>query len=289
MQLLVAARSCLDRTSQSQILALHVIRTDVRVSCRPTAFLSYEHMFSLAPTSKLAQRALGALRLARSFLLLEDDYDVDWEVGQDERATRTASASSAAARSGAPRAVPASCRHGRRRACRPSGAARRGMGGHVCAARSRAGRARATLAREAHRGRLSISWTARGRPRRRSICRTLVPDGHGTTTGRPRRPVYRKNRRRPTLPGPCEPSTIGAEGLNCSVRNGKRCFPLAKATGKRRETTPPTVPQNCTAPHRVSLKNPSSPRPISTGLLQTLPSFQIRPINLVVYQGSYSL
>src|SRR5437588_4712964 len=34
---------------------------------------------------------------------------------------------------------------------------------------------------------------------------------------------------------------------------------------------------------------PSSPRPISTGLLQTLPSFQIRPINLVVYQGSYSL
>ncbi len=36
-------------------------------------------------------------------------------------------------------------------------------------------------------------------------------------------------------------------------------------------------------------KNPSSPRPISTGLLRTLPSFQIRPINLVVYQGSYSL
>ena len=36
-------------------------------------------------------------------------------------------------------------------------------------------------------------------------------------------------------------------------------------------------------------ENPSSPRPISTGLLRTLPSFQIRPINLVVYQGSYSL
>ena len=35
--------------------------------------------------------------------------------------------------------------------------------------------------------------------------------------------------------------------------------------------------------------NPSSPRPISTGLLQTLPPVQIRPINLVVYQGSYSL
>jgi hypothetical protein len=52
-------------------------------------------------------------------------------------------------------------------------------------------------------------------------------------------PPRMKNRRRPTLPGPCEPSTIGAEGLNCSVRNGKRCFPLAKATGKRRETSPP--------------------------------------------------
>ena len=36
-------------------------------------------------------------------------------------------------------------------------------------------------------------------------------------------------------------------------------------------------------------KYPSSPRPISTGLLHTLLCFQIRPINLVVYQGSYSL
>jgi hypothetical protein len=48
------------------------------------AFLSYEHMFSPAPKTKLAQRTLGALRVARSFLLLEDDYDVDWEVDQDE-------------------------------------------------------------------------------------------------------------------------------------------------------------------------------------------------------------
>ena len=41
-------------------------------------------MFSSPRTSTLAQRALGALRLTRSFLLLEDDYDVDWEVDQDE-------------------------------------------------------------------------------------------------------------------------------------------------------------------------------------------------------------
>ena len=50
----------------------------------------------------------------------------------------------------------------------------------------------------------------------------------------------RMNRRRPTLPGPCGPSTIGAERLNCSVRNGKRCFPLAVATGERRESPGPS-------------------------------------------------
>ncbi len=42
-------------------------------------------MFSPKRTSKLGQRALDALGLVRSFLLLEDDYDVDWEVDQEER------------------------------------------------------------------------------------------------------------------------------------------------------------------------------------------------------------
>ena len=56
-----------------------------------------------------------------------------------------------------------------------------------------------------------------------------------------------------------------------------------------RDHGPPAVLQNCTVATAGITKNPSSPRPISTGLLQTLPSFQIRPINLVVYQGSYSL
>jgi hypothetical protein len=41
-------------------------------------------MFS-SRTSTLGERALGALGLIRSFLLLEDDCEVDWEVGQDER------------------------------------------------------------------------------------------------------------------------------------------------------------------------------------------------------------
>jgi hypothetical protein len=46
-------------------------------------------MFAKAKTSKLAQRSLGALRLSRSFLTLEDDYDVDWEVDGDEHLTQT--------------------------------------------------------------------------------------------------------------------------------------------------------------------------------------------------------
>jgi len=35
-------------------------------------------------TSALAQRALDALWRTRSFLLLEDDHEVDWEVDENE-------------------------------------------------------------------------------------------------------------------------------------------------------------------------------------------------------------
>ena len=41
--------------------------------------------------------------------------------------------------------------------------------------------------------------------------------------------------------------------------------------------------------HPKDQKYPSSPRPISTGLLTALLRLHSRPINLVVYQGSYSL
>jgi len=51
---------------------------------RPRASLRYEHMFSSLRRTLLAQRTLGALDLARSFLMLEDDDPVDWEVGWDE-------------------------------------------------------------------------------------------------------------------------------------------------------------------------------------------------------------
>src|SRR4028118_251222 len=47
--------------------------------------------------------------------------------------------------------------------------------------------------------------------------------------GRSRRITFRQ---RPTLPHTDACSTIGAEGLNCRVRNGNGCIPLATATGK---------------------------------------------------------
>ncbi len=53
---------------------------------RPHANLQYEHMFSTPHTQPFARRLFSALRLIRSFLLLEDDYDVDWEVDGDEPA-----------------------------------------------------------------------------------------------------------------------------------------------------------------------------------------------------------
>ena len=57
-------------------------------------------------------------------------------------------------------------------------------------------------------------------------------------------------------------------------------------------------PEFCETQRPVELENrtrlqgnkyPSSPRPISTGLLSALLHLHIRPIDLVVYQGSYSL
>src|SRR5690606_4109168 len=39
---------------------------------------------------------------------------------------------------------------------------------------------------------------------------------------------------RPTLPGPCGPSTIGAGGLNGRVRDGNAWFPSAIATKRQR-------------------------------------------------------
>jgi hypothetical protein len=57
-----------------------------------------------------------------------------------------------------------------------------------------------------------------------------------------RGPRHEKSRRRPTLPGGLPPSTIGAGGLNCRVRNGNGCIPAAMATGNRALGGSPTPP-----------------------------------------------
>ena len=79
-------------------------------------------------------------------------------------------------------------------------------------------------------------------------------------------------------------------GLTALFGMGRGVSPSPKPPEKG-ERPPPLRRSFKTAqqPHAYHKKNPSSPRAISTGLLRTLPRFQIRPINLVVYQGSYSL
>lgn len=52
---------------------------------RPKRHLLYEHVFCSLAASTLVQRARTALSLTRSFLLLEDDDPVDWEVDRVER------------------------------------------------------------------------------------------------------------------------------------------------------------------------------------------------------------
>ncbi len=75
----------------------------------------------------------------------------------------------------------------------------------------------------------------------------VARSGTGATT-RKSRPGGRLNQDKPAAtysPRPEGPSTIGAVGLNCSVRNGKRCFPHAIATGTLRDH-PSADLENCT-------------------------------------------
>src|SRR4051794_24998533 len=86
-------------------------------------------------------------------------------------------------------------------------------------------------------------------------------------------------RRRPTLPGGLPPSTIGAGGLNCRVRDGNGRDTAAMATGNRLSRGS-EGPRELQSEHE-RLVNPSL-RPISTGRLNTLPCVHLRPINVVV-------
>ena len=67
-------------------------------------------------------------------------------------------------------------------------------------------------------------------------------------------------RQRPTLPGRLQPSTIGAQGLNCCVRYGNRWIPFAIATGS-------PAGLGASAPHTLKTAHPNSAHLASQPLL----------------------
>ena len=114
------------------------------------------------------------------------------------------------------------------------------------------------------------------------------PPGPKTKNEAPKGLVQGEIRRRPTLPGSLLPSTIGAGGLNFRVRDGNGCDPTAMATEiccqeRARSGHPEALEplKNSTASTNV-IVNPS-PRPISTGRLNTSPCLHLRPINVVIW------
>jgi hypothetical protein len=118
-------------------------------------------------------------------------------------------------------------------------------------------------------------------------------------------------RRRPIFPGRYQPSIVGTRELNCCVRNGNRCGLSVISTGRMRGRNAPSglhkgrrywegarmiskewgVDSSYCVRKRRSESEPdnlwSSPRPISTGQLNTLLCLHTRPINQVVCLGSY--
>ena len=92
-------------------------------------------------------------------------------------------------------------------------------------------------------------------------------------------------RRRPTLPHGYPSSTIGAGGLNDSVRNGKRCGPSAIATGNRNLKRQRTGKSGRRPSADNSNKNlDQASRLISTSRLNGLHHLHLWPIDLVVFK-----
>ena len=96
--------------------------------------------------------------------------------------------------------------------------------------------------------------------------------------------MLKRSRRRPTFPPSRPGSIIGAERLNFRVRNGNGCLPAAMATEiccQRASPMKAPLPEELHSEHERRCR--SSPRPISTGRLNTLPCLHLRPINVVVW------
>ena len=100
--------------------------------------------------------------------------------------------------------------------------------------------------------------------------------------------------RRPTLPEAYAPSTIGAGGLNCRVREGTGCTPTARDTNHPDLGVPPGEEGSVEVLHRMMKRERQllritvdKPSTISTGWLKALLPVHRPPIQLVVYQRSY--
>ena len=75
-------------------------------------------------------------------------------------------------------------------------------------------------------------------------------------------------RRRPTLPGRFQPSTISAERLNFCVRYGNRWIPLAIVTGNSADALP--HPHNCTQRVDLNVSASLTPAPLPSRALPPL-------------------
>ena len=119
-------------------------------------------------------------------------------------------------------------------------------------------------------------------------------------TGLSARPVgcllFKRSRHLPIFTGRFQPTIFGTSELNFCVRNGNRWFLTVIDTGHTltnvsfsflRRHIPSKLNIELLQQMKYQSKMGSSPRPISTRLLNDSRHLHIVPINLVVFKGSY--
>ncbi len=112
-----------------------------------------------------------------------------------------------------------------------------------------------------------------------------IPGSGGCFPRSHRRHFFQIAWQRPTLPGACAPSTIGAGGLNFRVRDGNGWIPSAIVTRRFRDATLKTGYRTLSQSQKQLRR---SPRPIRIRQLNVLPRVHLGPIYLVICKGSYS-
>ncbi len=76
-------------------------------------------------------------------------------------------------------------------------------------------------------------------------------------------------------------------GLTGRVRNGNGCLPTAIATARNSRST--SLTRSTPSRRKERARVTPSPRPISTGRLNTLLCLHLRPINVIVSHGPYQV